>query len=194
MTATINLAANVDKSSFMLGYAFAWIDPDRFSSSFNTDPISAVKEWLKGMVSVGQNLSSLGGNADAYHLLVGFTPEKELTELMKLELQVLEEGVRDGGNPDRVEKILIKKAKTLGRAISEILAEENREKILNSLLFSDPQETVVAASVIEPAAAVTQEPESEPDPAKEVPPKSKKTKEQEELDRLAFLWITGQYY
>lgn len=191
MTATTIATTNVDKSSFMLGYASAWIDPARFSFEFNMDPVFAVKWCLKGLTSVGQNLRQLGGNSDAYDILLGFNPEKELTELMKLELQALEEGARKGGDPDKVEKTLIRKARTVGKAISETLTDENCEKIMSSLLLIDPHEIVVAA-VVEPAAAVVQQPE--PVPVKEEPSTPKKSKEQEELDRLAFLWITGQYY
>lgn len=198
MTATINLAANVDKSSFMLGYAAAWIDTERFSKELIMDPTLAVKSWLKGLSVIHETLRFFGFNTKTYEELLPFVPEEKMTEIMKLELQVLEEEVREGGNPYKLQKVLTRKIVSTGRVIKTLLEDKAEDLVKSLLVFEsegvDLPAEVTAATVTQDttAAVVVQQPE--PDPVTEVPPQPKKSKEQEELDRLAFLWITGQYY
>lgn len=188
----------VNKNSFILGYAAAWIDPDRFSKELCLDPSFAVKSWLKGLAEIRSSLQVFGVDGKTYEELLPFVPEEKMTEIMKLELQVLEEEVREGGNPYKLQKVLTRKIVSTGRVIKTLLEDKAEDLVKSLLVFEsegvDLTAEVTAATVTQDttAAVVVQQPE--PDPVTEVPPQPKKSKEQEELDRLAFLWITGQYY
>lgn len=202
------LFGTVDKKSFTLGYAAAWIDTERFSKELIMDPTLAVKSWLKGLSGIHETLRFFGFNTKTYEELLPFVPEEKMTEIMKLELQVLEEEVREGGNPYKLQKVLTRKIVSTGKVIKTLL-EDKAEDLVKSLLVFESEGVGLTAEMT--AATVTQgttvravedegqdypvkDQEPEPVPVKKEPSVPKKSKEQEELDRLAFLWITGQYY
>lgn len=201
------IVGGIDKRSFVLGYATTWIDPDRFSKELGLDPSFAVKSWLKGFAEIRSSLQFFGVDGNTYEELLPFVPEEELTEIMKLELHVLEEEAREGGKPEKQQKALTKKLMSIGKVIKTLL-DDKAEELMKSLLIvefegvgrtvevivtmSGQAATTDASAVGEPTETVVQQ--LEPDPKKEEPSVPKKSKEQEELDRLAFLWITGQYY
>lgn len=190
----------VDPLSFLLGMYAGFSDQEEFVQEFKIDPKSTTKQWLKHFAALGKTIQSFGGDMGFYLAILGFIPEETLTDIMKDEFLLMEEQSKERPKTAAIEKRLKKKVDYAGKAIESVLCTKLdfvTEAYVKGTLFRKEKEIAAETKtevydMTSAVVSVIEEPESEP--KKEEPSVPKKSKEQEELDRLAFLWITGQYY